>query len=145
MGYNKCVQDSIFTKIIKSEIPGEVIYRDDVCFVILSIEPFTDGHMLVIPRQQTDHLWDLDAATYHHLFDVVKRMQETLKKVYPDYPRVGMLVEGFGVPHAHIHVFGYKHPLEQTVTEHVQWKKSVNSPFATPEQLYPIAEKLRAA
>jgi histidine triad (HIT) family protein len=145
MGYNKTMQDSTFTKIINGEIPGEIIYQDDSCFVILSIEPFTDGHMLVIPRQQVDHVWDLDSDTYHHLFNVAKSMQEKLKVAYPHYPRVGLLVEGFGVPHAHVHVYGYEHPLEQTVIDHVKRKQGVDSPFATPDQLHPVAEKLRAA
>lgn len=139
------MQDSIFTKISKGEIPGEIIYQDDTCFVILSIEPFTEGHMLVIPYEQIDHLWDLDQTTYHHLFDVAKNMQDTIKRAYPNYPRVGLLVEGFGVPHAHIHVYGYEHPLEKTVVDHIEWKKSVDSPFASSDQLRLVAEKLRTS
>ncbi|MDQ5982219.1 MAG: histidine triad family protein [Patescibacteria group bacterium] len=145
MGYNKTMQDSIFTKISNGEIPGEIIYQDDTCFVILSIEPFTDGHMLVIPYEQIDHLWDLDEKTYHHLFDVAKKMQTIIKRAYPEYPRIGMLVEGFGVPHAHVHVYGYKYPLEKTVVDHVEWKKTADSPFAAADQLRAVAEKLRAA
>ena len=138
------MQDSIFTKIIKGELPGEVIFQDDTCFVILSIEPISTGHMLVIPREQVDHLWDLDQETYHHLFDVSKQVQQKLKTAYPEYERIGLQVEGFGVPHAHVHVFGYEKPMEQTMVDHHEWKKTVESPFTPIEQLHPVAEKLRA-
>ena len=58
------MQDSIFTKIIKGEIPGEIIYEDDSCVALLTIEPISEGHCLVVPRKQVDHLWDAD-----HLWD----------------------------------------------------------------------------
>ena len=138
------MQDSIFTKILKGEIPGEVIYQDDQCFVLLTIQPFTPGHMMVIPKEQIDHLWDVDTETYHHLFDVAKGMQAKLRAAYPEYQRIGLLVEGFGVPHAHIHVFGYEKPLEPTITEHIAWKEGLENPMASADELHAAAEKLRA-
>ncbi len=138
------MQDSIFTKIIKGEIPGEVIYRDETCFVILTIQPLTEGHMLVIPHEQTDSLWDVDQQVYAHLFDVAKQMQTKLKNAYPSYERVGLLVEGFGVPHAHIHVLGFHEPLEPTIQKHVEWKTGTNSPVMSSDTLRTVAEKLRA-
>lgn len=138
------MQDSIFTKIFKGDVPGEIIYQDELCFVILSIEPISEGHMLVIPRAQIDHLWDVDTDTYHHLFDVAKQMKEKLIKAYPAYERIGLQVEGFGVPHAHIHIFGYEKPMEQTMVDIHEWKKTVDSPFTPVEKLHPVAEKLRA-
>lgn len=138
------MQDSIFTKIIKGEIPGEVIYEDETCFVILTIEPLTEGHMLVIPREQTDSLWDVDQPVYTHLFNVAKQMQSKIKNAYPDYERVGLLVEGFGVSHAHIHVLGFHQPLEPTIEKHVEWKKGASSPDISSDTLRTVAEKLRA-
>lgn len=139
------MQDSVFTKIIKGEMPGEVIYQDDQCFVPLTIQPLTEGHMMVIPRQQVDHLWDLDDEIYHHLFRVARQMQAKLKIAYPDYPRIGLLVEGFGVPHTHVHIFGYTQPMEETILEHKAWKEQRGSSFVDAEQLHMVAEKLRAA
>lgn len=138
------MQDSIFTKILKGDVPGEMIYQDDDCFVILSIEPISEGHMMVIPTEQIDHIWDVDRDVYHHMFDVAKQMQEKLKKTYPGYERIGLQVEGFGVPHAHIHVFGYEKPMEQTMVDHHEWKKTVDNPFASQEELHVVGEKLRA-
>jgi len=132
-------ESSIFTKIIKGEVPSEFIYQDEICVVILTIEPLSEGHMLVIPRTQIDDLWELDSATYHHMWDVAKAMTDRLNKAY-DYERIGAVVEGFAVPHAHIHVFGYEQPLEPTIIKHAQRKE-----FASPEELREIADRLRSA
>ena len=131
------MEDSIFTKIYKGEIPGEVVYDDEQCFVILTVEPITPGHCLVIPKEQIDHLWDVEDDLYQHLMHVAKIMAGRLRQAY-DYPRIGMLVEGFGVPHAHVHVFGYEQPLEPTITEHIRTKR-----FLDVDELTPEAEKLR--
>ena len=133
------MQDSIFTKIIKGEVPSEFIYQDDTAVVILTIEPLTEGHMLVIPRTQVDDLWELDDATYRHLWNVARMMTTRLRRAY-DYERVGAVVEGFAVPHAHIHVFGYEQPLEPTIIKHAQRKD-----FASPEELHETADRLRSA
>lgn len=132
------MQDSIFTKIIDGEIPGEIIYEDEMCVVLLTIQPFSPGHLLVIPREQIDHLWDIDNKTYHHLWDIVHKMAEKLKQTYT-YDRVGVVVEGYGVPHAHIHVFGYEQPLKETI---VDFSKKIET-IATAEMLRIEADKLR--
>ncbi len=128
------MQETVFTKIRHGEIPAEFIYKDDVCFVILTIEPFSPGHLLVIPNDQVDHLWDLSDDTYHHLFDVAKTMAYAIRKAYT-YKRVDLLVEGFEMPHAHLHVVG----LDQSVTR-LTWDHHQ----ATPEELKTEADKLRA-
>ncbi len=133
------MQDSIFTKIIKGEIPGEIIYEDDTCVALLTIEPISEGHCLVVPREQVDHLWDADTELYRHLTDVARIVADKLRKAY-SYRRVGMLVEGFGVPHAHIHVLGLNEGIEPTVLEHVK-----NKHTASIEELAAVAQKLRAA
>ena len=97
------MEDSIFTKIIKGEIPCYKVYEDDIVFAMLDIDPLSDGHVLVFPKKQVDLLWDLDQDVYNHLMDVAKLIAEKIQnKLNP--LRVGMVVEGFGVPHAHIHL-----------------------------------------
>lgn len=137
------MQDSIFTKILRGEIPGEVIYQDDTSAVLLTIEPFSPGHLMVIPKVQVDHLWDVDTDTYHHLFDIARQASVHLRSVY-SYPRVGTVVEGFGVPHAHIHVFGLTQPLEPTLAERDARKNSGEYLTVDPTTLHAEAEKLRA-
>ena len=99
--------------------PGEVVFEDDVCAVILSISPLTPGHMLVVPRLEVDDLWDLEGEVYEHVMRVTRNMARRLEAAY-DYARIGLLVEGFGVPHAHVHVFGYEKPITQTVIDFTQ-------------------------
>ena len=132
------MEDSIFTKIIKHEIPGEIIYEDEMCAVLLTIEPINPGHCLIVPKEQVDSLWDTPPALYQHLMEVTKQIAKKLEQTY-DYERIGMLVEGFGVSHAHIHVFGYMEPLEPTVIQHAKTKHA-----ATPDELAIEAAKLRA-
>ncbi len=100
--------------------------------------------MLVIPNEQIDSLWDVDDQTYQHLFDVSKQMQAKLRNAYPDYKRIGLLVEGFGVPHAHIHVFGFHEALEPTIAKHATWKESADGSAVPSDTLRAVAEKLRA-
>lgn len=135
------MEDSIFTKIIKGEITGEVIYEDETAAVLLTIEPMSEGHMLVVPKVETGHLWDIDDETYHHLWNVARDMAKLLKEKYPQYERVGIIVEGFGVAqHAHIHVFGYERPLNDTVIRHVEVE---HSRHAAAEELAAVGAKLR--
>jgi len=133
------MDDSVFTKIIKGEIPGEMVYQDDTCVVLMTIEPFTPGHCLVVPREQIDHLWDANDELYHHLMGVAKKIANAMRKAYR-YPRVGQIIEGFGVPHAHIHLFGLEQPIEPTIAHHVAHKHT-----ATAEELHTEANKLRGA
>jgi histidine triad (HIT) family protein len=103
------MQDSIFTKIIKGDIPCHKVYEDDRVMAFLDIHPINQGHTLLVPKQQIDHLWDIPNELYHHLWDVAKLLQARIKDV-SKAPRVGVVVEGFGVPHAHIHLIPLLHP-----------------------------------
>jgi histidine triad (HIT) family protein len=131
-------EPSVFTRIINGEINQHILYQDDQCFVILTHEPMTPGHLMVIPRKQIDHLWDIDDQLYTHLMMIAKKMALRMREVY-DYKRIGMAVEGFGVPHAHIHVFGLDKSLNNSIIDHVAKEKKI----FTPEELGQEADKLR--
>lgn len=130
-------EPSIFTRIINGEIDQQILYQDDLCFVILTHEPMTPGHCLVIPREQIDHLWDVQDSLYQHLMTVTKKMAAKMRQAY-DYKRIGLIVEGFGVPHAHVHVFGLNKELNPTIVDHIANRRIMNS-----EELQIEAEKLR--
>jgi len=100
------MNDSIFTKIIKGEIPSHKIYEDSQTFAFLDIHPKQPGHILVIPKKQIEFVWDLDDEDYHALMITVKKVAERLKAVLA-CPYVGMLVVGIDVPHAHVHVYPF--------------------------------------
>ena len=98
--------DSIFTKIIRGEIPSHKIYEDELTFVFLDNNPIQLGHTLVIPRKQADYIWDLPAEDYVALMNTVKKVGSRLKKVLGT-KYVGIEVIGVDVLHAHVHVIPF--------------------------------------
>lgn len=96
-------EPSIFTRIISGEIPAHKIYEDDRVIAFLDMHPQTEGHTLVVPKIQVDHIWDMSEDDYEYLWKTAKKIGNHIRKVV-ESPRIGAVVEGFGVPHAHIHL-----------------------------------------
>ena len=94
---------SIFTRIIKGEIPCYKVAEDERFFAFLDINPLTKGHTLVIPKQETDYLFDLDDRTLADMIVFAKRIARKLKEKI-ECKRVAVVVLGLEVPHAHIHL-----------------------------------------
>ena len=94
---------SIFTRIIDGEIPCYKIYEDDRYFAFLDINPLARGHTLVVPKQETDYIFDLEDDLIGDMLTVSKKIARALDKTM-DCKRVGMAVLGLEVPHAHIHL-----------------------------------------
>ncbi len=94
---------SIFTKIVKGEIPSYKIAEDDNYYAFLDINPLAKGHTLVIPKKEIDYIFDIDDDLYQGLFLFAKRVAKAIEKVIP-CERIGMTVIGLEVPHAHIHL-----------------------------------------
>jgi histidine triad (HIT) family protein len=101
-------EPSIFTRIINGEIPTFKIYEDDRVIAFLDQHPQNPGHTLVVPKIQVDHIWDLSDYDYQYLMTIVKDIGNHIRKVIGS-PRVGIVVEGFGVPHAHVHLVPIYH------------------------------------
>ncbi len=95
--------DSIFTKIIRGEVPSYKIYEDDKTFVFLTIEPTQPGQALVVPKKQVDQLWDLSEKDYQAVMATVKKVAQRLRQVLK-VERVAVRVIGEEVPHAHVHL-----------------------------------------
>jgi histidine triad (HIT) family protein len=95
------MEDSIFTKIVKGEIPSHKIYEDDETLAFLDIHPTVPGHTLVIPKKQVEFLWDLDDGTYQAVMATTKKVALHLREVL-GVPYVGEKVIGIDVPHAHV-------------------------------------------
>lgn len=94
---------SIFTKIINGEIPCYKVAEDDNFFAFLDINPLKKGHTLVIPRQETDYIFDLDDKLLAGMWIFSKKVAAAIKEAYP-CNRIGVAVLGLEVPHAHIHL-----------------------------------------
>ncbi|MBF0432460.1 MAG: HIT family protein [Fibrobacteria bacterium] len=94
---------SIFTKIINGEIPCQKILEDEQYFSFLDINPINPGHTLVIPKQETDYLFALDDNILSGLFLFAKKIVPAIEQVI-SCKRVGVIVAGLEVPHAHVHL-----------------------------------------
>ncbi len=94
---------SIFTRIIKGEIPCYKIAEDERFFAFLDINPLMQGHTLVVPKQETDYLFDLPPALLGDMMQFAQRVAAAVKQAVP-CKRIGVAVLGLEVPHAHIHL-----------------------------------------
>lgn len=97
------MQDSLFTKIINGDLPSYKVYEDQWTYVFLNINPIQPGHVLVVPRTQIDHLEDLEDENYQAVMRTVKMLMPHIRDEL-QVERVGLKVEGFEVPHAHVHL-----------------------------------------
>ena len=97
------MKDSIFTKIINGDVPAYVIYEDERTIAFLDINPVQYGHTLVVPKTQIDCLEDLEDEDYEAVMKTVRRLCLHLKEEL-QVERVCLKVEGFDVPHAHVHL-----------------------------------------
>lgn len=94
---------SIFSKIVAGEIPSFKVAENENCFAFLDIQPLVKGHVLVIPKQETDYIFDIKDPLYTGLWSFAKSVAEAMKKVI-SCKRIGIAVIGLEVPHAHIHL-----------------------------------------
>ena len=99
---------SVFTMIIKREIPGRFVYEDDDVVAFLTIEPMTQGHTLVVPRVEVDNWQDVDAELFNHVMAVSQRIGRAVCAAFGS-DRAGVIIAGLEVPHLHVHAVSYTH------------------------------------
>jgi len=126
---------TIFSRIINGEIPCYKIAEDERYFAFLDINPLKKGHTLVVPKQETDYIFDLDDDQLAGLIIFSKKIAAAIKKAFP-CNRIGIAVLGLEVPHAHIHLV----PMESM--EDVNFRNPKLK--LSPDQFREIAENIRA-
>ena len=94
---------TVFSMIINGDLPARFVWKDDRCVAFLSINPLAPGHTLVVPREEIDHWVDLEPGLLAHLTSVSQIIGEALQRGFQPV-KVGMMIAGLEVPHAHIHV-----------------------------------------
>jgi histidine triad (HIT) family protein len=94
---------SIFSKIVKGEIPCYKVAEDAHFLAFLDINPLAKGHLLLIPKKEVDYIFDIDDALYTAYFVFAKKVAVAMKKVI-SCAKIGVAVLGLEVPHAHIHL-----------------------------------------
>lgn len=123
----------IFCKIVAGEIPSHKIYEDDLFFAFLDINPINIGHTLLVPKDHQDVLFDIPDTEYTKLWLKAKELAPAIQGV-TKAKRIGVIVEGFAVPHAHIHLVPIYHGNE--LDPH-------NQKPAKPEELAEMTVKIR--
>jgi histidine triad (HIT) family protein len=99
-------EDSIFTKIIKGEVPSHKVYEDSSTIAFLPLHPLALGHVLVVPKNQVDNFYDLPPADYQALMLTVQKVAKRMKEVIGS-KKIGLKIEGLDVPHTHVHVLAF--------------------------------------
>jgi histidine triad (HIT) family protein len=125
---------SIFTRIVQGEIPCYKIAENEHYMAFLDVNPLVKGHVLVIPKQEQDYLFDLEDDSFVGLHLFAKEVAIQLKK-HIACKRIGVAVIGLEVPHAHIHLI----PLNEM--EDINFKRKKLS--SSPEELTIIADRLK--
>lgn len=125
---------SIFTKIIKGEIPCYKIAEDDNFLAFLDVNPNAEGHTLCVPKQEIDKIFDLEDDLYIGLMEFSKKIAIALEKTVP-CKRIGMAVIGLEVPHAHVHLI----PLNEM--DEMRFKNKVS---ITKEEFEALAKQIQA-
>lgn len=100
---------TIFSKIISGEIPAYKVYEDEYVCAFLDINPIQKGHTLIVPKVEVDQLFDLDEVMYDKMMHRVRYMAQVLKGKF-NCARVCILVEGYAIPHAHVHLIPTNSP-----------------------------------
>lgn len=101
------MEDCIFCKIAGGKIPSAKVYEDEKFFAFLDINPVAPGHTLLIPKKHVDNLFDIEEPLYSEMFQTAKKLSKPLTKAM-GAKRVGVIVEGFLVHHAHVHLVPMK-------------------------------------
>jgi len=96
--------DCIFCKIVKGDISAEFIWQDEDHIAIMDINPYARGHVMVIPKEHSRWVWDIEDEKYSKYMLAVKKTAKILGKAF-DTDCVQEVIAGFGVPHTHIHLF----------------------------------------
>lgn len=99
---------TIFSKIIVGEIPCYKVAENEKFFAFLDINPLSKGHTLVVPKKETDYIFDLDDCDVGEMLVFAKSVAQAIQKAIP-CKRIGLAVIGLEVPHAHIHLI----PIDQ--------------------------------
>ena len=125
---------SVFTEIVNGKVPCHKLYEDEKSLVFLDVRPIHPGHSLVIPKREIDYIFDVQDELLQHLIVVAKKVARAID-LSVDCKRVGVIIAGLEVPHAHIHLV----PIRD-----IRDINFANATEMTQEKLAEVAEKIRS-
>ena len=123
----------VFCQIIKGVEPSHRVWESDDFSAFLSIHPVNPGHVCLIPKTHVDYVFDLEEPLYSKIFQAAKQLSEPIKRA-TSAKRIGIAVEGFAVPHAHVHLVPLFNSSELDPHRHIK---------QTQEELADMAAKIR--
>lgn len=127
---------TVFTKILRGELPARFVYQDEHCAAFLTIQPLRPGHTLVVPRLEIDHWIDVPQVLAQHVMSVAQQVGHALKQAFP-CTKIGLTIVGLEVPHVHIHLVPIDH------AEDLSFARAQRHP--SPTELDDNAHKIRTA
>ena len=128
---NNCV----FCKIIKGEIPAVKVYEDERFLAFMDIDPIHDGQVVLIPKQHIEYVFDMGEPLFSEFFQVAKKISISLKKA-TQAKKIALVIEGFEIAHAHIKLIPADKPSDLD---------RINAFKADPKELIRLAERIRQA
>lgn len=129
-------EQTIFTKIIRGEIPCHKVYEDENTIAFLDIHPANVGHTLVVSKTPAPYVWDLSSGDYQNLMDSTKKIASRIREILnPDY--IAEMVIGIDVRHAHVHLI----PFSSTVD--LEKVFDIQKPEPDHETLSKLADRLK--
>lgn len=132
------MENCVFCKIIKGEIPAEKVWENEEYLAFLSIGPINPGHTLVIPKKHTDYIFDLDDLSLGQLIAVSKPVARALEEAFhPITGRIGIMVAGLEVHHVHLHL------IPMNSEEDLTFARARHD--VSPQELAENAQKIRTA
>lgn len=128
------MENCIFCKIVKGEIPSFKVWGNKNNFAFLSNAPIMPGHTLVIPKKHVDYIFEMEDKDLENLIKASKPIAQKLKKALnPKTGRIGIMVAGLEIPHSHLHLIPMDSQFDLTFSK---------AKSATPEELKQILEKI---
>ncbi len=125
---------TVFTKIIRGELPSFKVYEDDRVIAILALDQVSLGHTLVIPKTEVNHFYDAGDEDYQAVFKAAKKISKAIHKA-TKAPRVTAVIAGFEVPHFHLHLIPAANVSEMSFA---------NAKRRSSEDMSDILERIRA-
>lgn len=127
------MDDCIFCKIIKGDIPSYKVYEDEFSLAFLTIAPIKAGHTLIIPKKHQEYLFEMDSLDLGNLMDASKKVAQILQKAFkPKTSKIGLMVAGLEVAHVHLHLI----PMDS--------EKDLNFSLARPAEQSDLKKAVKA-
>ncbi len=131
------MEDCLFCQVVAGTWPAVKIWESEKLLAFLDAKPVHPGHTLIIPKIHVDSIFEIEEPLYIDLFEAAKILSGPIKK-FAGTPRIGFAIEGFGVPHAHLHIVPISHGAELMPNRSAE-------PDADRAELERVAKEIRAS